>query len=91
MRGLDDILVGSLAEFSFNIIVGTASYGTKTMIHQVAFANCTPKRPALYFTFLGEPVMKMMRYQQQFSYFGSFKPDEAVRFINPPNAVLTID
>ena len=29
----------------------------------------TPERPALYFTVLGEPPLKMLRYQQQFAFF----------------------
>ncbi len=28
-----------------------------------------PERPALYFTVLGEPAIKMLRYQQQFTFF----------------------
>ena len=33
------------------------------------FALATPERPALYFTVLGEPPLKMLRYQQQFDFF----------------------
>src|SRR4249920_2986226 len=67
--GLDEILGGGIPEFSFNIIAGAPGCGKTTMAHQIAFANGTPKKPALFFTVLGEPVLKMLRYQQQFSYF----------------------
>ena len=53
--GLDQILGGGLPEFSFNIIAGTPGCGKTTLAHQIAFANATAERPALYFTILGEP------------------------------------
>src|ERR1700691_1356815 len=64
VRGLDDILGGGIPEFSFNIIAGTPGSGKTTLAHQIIFANATPERPALYFTILGEPAIKMLRYQQ---------------------------
>ena len=67
--GLDEILGGGLPEFSFNIIAGAPGGGKTTLAHQIMFANATPERPALYFTVLGEPAIKMLRYQQQFSFF----------------------
>jgi circadian clock protein KaiC len=90
-RGLDDILGGGIPEFSFNIIAGTPGCGKTTLAHQIAFANGTPKKPALYFTVLGEPVVKMLRYQQQFSFFDESKLGEAVRFINLSDMVLEKD
>ena len=89
--GLDEILGGGVPEFSFNIIAGTPGCGKTTMAHQIAFANATPKRPALYFTVLGEPVLKMLRYQQQFSFFDESKVGKAVRFINLSDVTLEKD
>jgi len=63
VRGLDEILGGGLPEFSFNIIAGAPGCGKTTLAHQFVFANATQKRPALYFTVLGEPAIKMLRYQ----------------------------
>ena len=57
----------------------------------MAFANATPERPALYFTVLGEPALKMLRYQQQFRFFDPAKLNTAVRFINLSRAVLEGD
>jgi circadian clock protein KaiC len=91
VRGLDDILGGGLPEFSLNIIGGTPGCGKTTMVHQIAFANGTAKKPALYFTILGEPVIKMMRYQQQFSFFDESKLGKAVRFVNLSDVVLEKD
>ncbi len=86
--GLDDILGGGLPEFSFNIIGGSPGCGKTTMVHQFAFANATEQKPALYFTILGEPVLKMMRYQQQFAFFDESKLGKTVRFINLSELVL---
>src|SRR5512140_3960001 len=80
--GLDEILGGGLPEFSFNIIAGTPGCGKTTLAHQFMFANATPERPALYFTVLGEPALKMLRYQQQYSFFNTSKLNGAIRFIN---------
>ena len=69
--GLDEIVGGGLPEFSFNIIAGAPGSGKTTLAHQFVFANATPERPALYFTVLGESAIKMLRYQQQYTFFRS--------------------
>ncbi len=91
VRGLDDILGGGIPEFSFNIIAGPPGSGKTTLAHQIVFANATPKKPALYFTVLGEPALKMLRYQQQYSFFDESKLGKAVRFINLSDVVLDKD
>jgi circadian clock protein KaiC len=91
VRGLDDILGGGIPEFSFNIIAGSPGCGKTTLAHQIVFANATVRKPALYFTVLGEPAMKMLRYQQQFTFFDESKLGGAVRFINLADIVLEKD
>jgi circadian clock protein KaiC len=91
VRGLDDILGGGIPEFSFNIIAGTPGCGKTTLAHQIVFANATAARPALYFTVLGEPAIKMMRYQQQFSFYDEGKVGKAIRFINLAETVMEHD
>lgn len=88
VRGLDEILGGGIPEFSFNIIAGTPGCGKTTLAHQIVFANATAKSPALYFTVLGEPAIKMLRYQQQYSFFDASKLKSAIRFINLADVVL---
>jgi len=80
--GLDEILGGGLPEFSFNIVAGSPGCGKTTMAHQFVFANATPERPAIYFTVLGEPALKMLRYQQQYTFFDLSKLNTSVRFVN---------
>jgi circadian clock protein KaiC len=89
--GLDEILGGGIPEFSFNIIGGMPGCGKTTLAQQIAFANGTRKKPALYFAILGEPVLKMLRFQQQFSFFDEAKYGTAVRFINLSDVVLERD
>lgn len=80
--GLDAILGGGLPEYSFNLISGSPGSGKTTLAHQVMFALATRERRALYFTVLGEPPLKMLRYQQQFSFFDPGKVNDAIRFVN---------
>jgi circadian clock protein KaiC len=80
--GLDAILGGGLPEFSFNLISGPPGSGKTTLAHQIMFALATPERPALFLTVLGEPPLKMLRYQQQFSFFDNARIGAAVRFVN---------
>ena len=87
--GLDEILGGGLPEYSFNIIAGAPGGGKTTLAHQVMFANATETRPGLYFTVLGEPAIKMLRYQQQFRFFDPAKLNTAVRFVNLSDVVLS--
>src|ERR1039457_5210779 len=80
--GLDEILGGGLPEFSFNIIAGAPGCGKTTLAHQFIFANATVERAAVYFTVLGEPALKMLRSQQQFTFFDASKLNNAGRFVN---------
>ena len=89
--GLDSILGGGLPEFSFNLIAGPPGSGKTTMAHQIMFALATPERPALFLTVLGEPPMKMLRYQQQFSFFDADKINQSVRFVNLSDELATDD
>jgi circadian clock protein KaiC len=89
--GLDEILGGGVPEFSFNIIAGAPGCGKTTLAHQIVFANATPRRPAIYFTVLGEPVLKMLRYQQQFSFFDESKVGKAIRFVNLSDLAMEKD
>jgi circadian clock protein KaiC len=89
--GLDEILGGGIPEYSFNIVAGAPGCGKTTLVHQFVFANASPERPALYFTILGEPAVKMLRYQQQFSFFDESKLESSIRFINLSQFVLEQD
>ena len=89
--GLDAVLGGGLCEYSFNLIAGPPGAGKTTLVQQMIFANATRERSALYFTVLGEPTLKMMRYQQQFSFFDRTRVPDTVRFINLSKEASTGD
>lgn len=89
--GLDEVLGGGLPEFSFNLIAGPPGCGKTTLAHQMMFALATPERPALFFTVLGEPPLKMLRYQQQFDFFDNDAINHSVRYINLADDTLAGD
>jgi circadian clock protein KaiC len=89
--GLDAVLGGGLPEYSFNLVAGGPGSGKTTLAHQIMFANATVERPALYFTVLGEPTIKMLRYQRQFSFFDPELAGSAIQFINLSAEVMERD
>jgi circadian clock protein KaiC len=80
--GLDLVLGGGIPEYSFNLIAGEPGAGKTTLAQQIVFENATPGSSALYFTILGEPTVKMLRYQQQYSFFDPTKVNGCIRFLN---------
>jgi len=89
--GLDNLLGGGLPEFSFNLIAGTPGSGKTTLAHQIMFSLANPNNRALFFTVLGEPALKMLRYQQQFPFFDIDKVNESIRFVNLSEDLLDGD
>ncbi|MEO7456549.1 MAG: ATPase domain-containing protein [Gemmatimonadaceae bacterium] len=89
--GLDAVLGGGLPEFSFNMIAGAPGAGKTTLAQQIVYANASPERPALYFTVLGEPSVKLLRYQRQFSFFRPDAVGPVVHYLNLSEEVLSGD
>jgi circadian clock protein KaiC len=89
--GLDQVLGGGLPEFSFNLLAGPPGCGKTTLAHQLMFALATPERSAVYFTVLGEPPLKMLRYQQQFDFFDGERINSSIRFINLTDEIAAGD
>ncbi|MEP7345016.1 MAG: ATPase domain-containing protein [Gemmatimonadaceae bacterium] len=89
--GLDDVLGGGLPELSFNLIAGPPGCGKTTLALQMMFHMATPERPALYISVLGEPPLKMLRYQQQFDFFDSDMVNRSVHFMSLTDQTLMGD
>lgn len=89
--GLDEVLGGGVPVYSFNLIAGDPGSGKTTLSTQIMFANATVERPALHFTILGEPPVKMLRYQQQFAFFDHRLVGTAVHYLNLSTEALEGD
>jgi circadian clock protein KaiC len=80
--GLDEVLGGGIPELSFNLIAGTPGSGKTTLAHQMMFSLASPDCKALFFTVVGEPPLKMLRYQQQFPFFDVEQINQTIRYVN---------
>src|SRR4051812_38946792 len=89
--GLDEVFGGGLPEYSFNLLAGPPGAGKTTLVHQLIFANATLERPAFFFTVVGKPPLKMLRYQQQMEFFDIGKVGSAIRFVDLSREVLDVD
>ncbi|MYM38399.1 ATPase domain-containing protein [Duganella qianjiadongensis] len=89
--GLDTVLGGGFPEYSFNLLAGSPGSGKTTLAHQIMFALASPQRSAIYFTALGEPPLKTLRYQQQFSFFDPHQVNRSIKFINLAPELLSGD
>src|ERR1700731_2654430 len=91
VRGLDEVWGGGIPEYSFNVIAGAPGTGKTTLVQQILFANATRERPGLFFTALGDPSLKMLRYQQQFQFFDPGRVGVDVHFRNLSDEVVSSD
>jgi circadian clock protein KaiC len=69
---LDAILCGGFPANSINIVMGEPGSGKTILAERLIFANARLKedpRPILYLTTLSEPLEKVVRYLQKFSFF----------------------
>lgn len=86
--GLDEILGGGLPKLSFTVVVGSPGTGKTTLALQIAFANATVERPAVVFTVLGEPTVKLLRHQQQFTFFDPKRLGVDVHVLNLSEEII---
>ena len=87
--GLDEVLGGGLPEYSLTLVAGAPGTGKTTLAHQLLFSLASPERRALYFSVVGEPMLKILRYQQQMAYFDPARVGDSIHFINLSDGVLT--
>lgn len=67
---LDEILGGGFPQSSINILMGEPGTGKTILAEQMMFANAEPGgRPILYLSTMSEPLDKVLRYLQQFTFF----------------------
>jgi circadian clock protein KaiC len=66
---LDEVLNGGLLKNAINLIVGVPGSGKTILSQQFCFRNATKERPALYLSTLSEPLDKILRFGQGFTFF----------------------
>ncbi len=89
--GFDEVLGGGLPALSFNLLAGSPGAGKTTLAMQLLFANATRARPGLFITLLGEPSLKLLRYQQRFDFFEVGRVGSEVHIINLSEEALLGD
>jgi circadian clock protein KaiC len=69
----DYILAGGFPANSINVVMGHPGSGKTIFAEQLIFHNADADRPILYLTTLSEPLEKMVRYLQGFTFFDEAK------------------
>lgn len=67
--GLDEVLLGGIPSNTISVFMGAPGTGKTILAEQLAFANATPDKPALYLTTLSEPLEKILKHGQSHSFF----------------------
>ena len=75
---LDQILDGGLPKGATILLVGRPGTGKTILAHQMMFHNAGPQNNALYLTTLAEPQIKIMRFQQEFSFYNPDRVQQSV-------------
>ncbi|MEX1184846.1 MAG: ATPase domain-containing protein [Gemmatimonadota bacterium] len=65
----DRIMDGGFPVNSINMIMGEPGTGKTLFAQQLVFRNAGPDRPILYLTTLSEPLTKVVKYLQGFTFF----------------------
>ena len=78
IESFDNILSGGFPQGATILIVGRPGTGKTTLAHQTMFYNATLDKKVLYLTTLAEPLVNVMKFQQQFKYFDINKVQDSV-------------
>lgn len=85
---LDWILKGGIPKYSVNIIAGPPGTGKTILAQQIVFRNAEKDSSAPYLVTVSEPTVKMIRYQQQFSFWDSEKIGKNIVYLDIGSALL---
>ncbi|KGK91189.1 hypothetical protein DP73_04955 [Desulfosporosinus sp. HMP52] len=78
ITALDQILDGGLPRGSTILLVGRPGSGKTILAHQMMFENANAEDRVLYLTTLSEPQIKIMKFQQGFSFYDVSKVQKNV-------------
>lgn len=76
----DRILGGGFPANTINIVMGHPGTGKTVFVEQILFANAGDERPVLFFTTLGEPLAKVVRFVQGFGFYDESKMGTSVHY-----------
>jgi circadian clock protein KaiC len=79
---LDSVIGGGLPEGSLFVVAGAPGTGKTILAQQIAFANATGDRKALYYTTWSEPHEKLVRHLEPFAFFDAEALGERVEFLH---------
>ena len=77
---IDEILAGGFPANTINIIMGQPGTGKSILVESLIFRNAGKDRPILYLTTMAEPMAKVVRYLQMFSFYDETKIGREIIF-----------
>jgi len=85
---LDRILQGGLPRNSVNVIAGPPGTGKSILAQQMVFHNARADDRAPYLVTVSEPTVKMLRYNQRFSFFDAERVGKNVIYLDLGSTLL---
>lgn len=90
VRGLDQVLQGGFPEYSTILLAGKPGTGKTILTQNILFNHASRTgSKVLYITTLSEPQIKVIRHQQEFSFFEPHLFDESVIYREIGSVVMT--
>lgn len=99
IESLNHILSGGFPQGAAVLIAGRPGTGKTILAHQMMFYNASQNKKTIYFTTLSEPLVKVMKFQQEFDFFEINKIQNSVIYYDlgsilrrkgPSQALITV-
>lgn len=86
---LDSILQGGIPAGASVLVAGNPGTGKTILSSQIVFKNASPENKVLYLTTMSEPQAKVIKFQQEFTYFDIDKFQSSVFFYDLASLLRT--
>lgn len=77
---LDEIIGGGLPAHSTVLISGVPGSGKTVLANQIIYGNATPEKKGLIVSTVSEPLARILRYVQEFTFFDPQKVNSAILY-----------